>query len=136
MTTIAHSPAKATFNLPAFASVVILPIIIMICVVWAFTSPAAASPVGPQASLVPTPPAAMAVPAQPAVVNPQPAPMPVPTPPVTPSFTSAEPQSAVMAVTPAAPTALWVLPVALLLAVVLGLKLRRTANFQSSAFAR
>jgi len=135
MTTIAHSTAKATFNLPAFTFVVILPII-MICVVWAFTSPAAPKPAGPEAMPVPTPPAAVATPAQPAVINPQPAPMPVPTPPIPASSISTESQIVARAVAPVAPTTLWILPLAMVLGVALGLKLRRAANSQPSAFAR
>lgn len=131
MTTIAHPPAKAaTVSLRPIA-LVVLPMVIIFSLGWAFTRPAAPKPVGPEAAPVPVPPAVIAAPAQAAVSGPRPAPQPVPTPPVAVGLPTAEAEAA-----PAAPAALWGVPLAALLGLALGLKLRRTARFQPHALAR
>ena len=144
MSAIVRSPAKVTFSLRSvvFAAFAI----IGVGVVWAFTSPAAPKPVGPQAAPVPTPPhsggrppAVVAVPAHPSGFKPQPAPVPVPTPPgfTAPTSTSLErsiSDTAASLSVPAVKGLGWLLPVGLLMGLIVWL--RHAASFQRNAFAR
>lgn len=139
MTTIAHSPAKATFSLRSFVVVFAVFALISVGMVWAFTSPAAPKPVGPEATAVPTPSTVMAQPAQPVVVNPQPAPVPVPTPEAFTAPTSAAPErpvsdNAASLGAPAVSALGLLLPVVGLVSVLAWL--HRAANVQRRAFAQ
>lgn len=134
MSTIAHSPAQITFRSRAFAFVFAVFAIASFGVVWAYTSPAAVKPVGPQAVPVPTPPAVVAAPAPPAVFNPQPEPMPVPTPPASTSPERPVLETANRFSAPAVNGLGLLLPVGLLMGLVVSL--RRAAGFQRNAFAR
>lgn len=141
MVTIARSPAKGTFNLRSIAMAVILLSVITASLGWAFTRLATPKPSGSAAVPMPShsggrPPTGVPAPAQPIPFNPQPAPIPVPTPPEQSSLSSAGLRTGEVTATPAVSNPPWGLTLAMLLGVALGLRLRRAAGFQPSAFGR
>lgn len=132
---VAHAPAKAVFSLRPFVLVLLASFVISAALGWALASPAAPEPAGPEPARVPAPPAAASAgPVQNAPASARPAPQLVPTPPAV--STILEPQAADSEAAPAAPGMAWVLPLAGLISLALGLKLRRAAQFQPHAFAR